>query len=91
MNERIKVFKFISKALFLSRKDRSILKCLANKGVGGLYPGDVVKDLKMSHCNGIKKIIRLREKGYIITEEASNKICINPYMKLALALISLPC
>jgi DNA-binding MarR family transcriptional regulator len=83
--KKIKLLKLIYKGLFLNKIEKKILKCLINKGI--LYPGDIIKDLKISHSNGIKKILNLRKKGYIIIEETSSKFTINPKIKKAINIL----
>ena len=56
--------------------DRQILKSVLTNG--RTYPGDVLKDLKISPSMGLKKIINLRHKGYLIREYESSTIRINP-------------
>ena len=56
--------------------DRQILKRILRQGLS--YPGDVIMSLGISQHLGLRKILGLKDKGYIIKEEDSNRIRINP-------------
>lgn len=60
----------------MNQTDRQILKSVLKHGRS--YPGDVLKDLRISPSMGLKKIINLRQKGYLIRENESSTIRINP-------------
>lgn len=61
---------------FMNPTDRQILKSVLKNGRS--YPGDILRDLKISPTLGLKKIINLRHKGYLIRENESSTIRINP-------------
>ncbi|MDD2570356.1 MAG: hypothetical protein PHN30_05360 [Bacteroidales bacterium] len=77
--KRIEILKGLYHWLMLDRLEKRILKLLLEQGKS--YPGDLVKDLQLSQGSGIKKIIKLRHKGYIVREEDSSLITLNPNMK----------
>jgi len=56
--------------------ERRILKNVLQNG--RTYPGDVLKNLVISPTLGLKKIIELRHKGYIIRDNEASTIRINP-------------
>lgn len=65
-----------SQRSLLSPTERRILKTVLMNG--RTFPGDVVRDLGISQNSGLKKIIDLRHKGYLIRENQSSFIRINP-------------
>ncbi|MFO7615916.1 MAG: Lrp/AsnC family transcriptional regulator [Bacteroidales bacterium] len=77
--KRIGFLKGLYRWLMLDRLEKRILKLLLERGRS--YPGDLVKDLRLSQGPGIRKIIRLRQKGYIVREDQSSLITINPDLK----------
>lgn len=56
--------------------DRRILKNVLQSG--RTYPGDVLRSLGISPTLGLKKIIELRHKGYLIRDNEASTIRINP-------------
>lgn len=77
--KKIGFFKGLYRWLMLDRLERRILKLLLERGQS--YPGDLVKDLQLSQGPGIRKIIKLRHKGYIVRKEQSSLITINPDLR----------
>lgn len=61
---------------FMNPVERQILKSVLRNGKS--YPGDILKDLKISQNLGLKKILSLRQRGYLINENDSSFIRINP-------------
>ncbi len=78
--------KIVYRGLMLDRLEKKILRLLLEKGKS--YPGDLVKDLRLSQGPGIKKIIKLRHKGYIVREEESSRIQINPDLEKTVKIIT---
>ena len=85
MIKKFRVLKFMCKGIFLCNIERKILKLLFEKGKS--YPGDLIKDLKLSNNTGIRSIINLRSKGYIVNEYQSSFIYINPEISDAIKII----
>jgi len=77
--KKIGFYKGLYRWLMLDRLEKRILKLLLERGKS--YPGDLVKDLQLSQGSGIRKIIRLRQKGYIVREDQSSLITVNPDLK----------
>ncbi len=65
-----------SRRSFMNPVERRILKNVLQNG--RTYPGDVLKSLGISPTLGLKKIIELRHKGYIIRDDEASTIRINP-------------
>jgi predicted transcriptional regulator len=84
--KRIEILGFLYRGLFLDRLEKKILKLLLEKDRS--YPGDLVKDLQLSQGSGIKKILKLRNMGYIIREEESSLIRLNPDIKGAIKFLT---
>ncbi len=61
---------------FMNPTERQILKSVLKHGRS--YPGDVLRDLRISPSLGLQKIINLRHKGYLIRENESSTVRINP-------------
>lgn len=56
--------------------EKLILRNILKRGRS--YPGDVVKDLGISQAPGLKKILDLKKRGYIIRDDNSSLLRINP-------------
>ncbi|MCK5822099.1 MAG: hypothetical protein KAH17_09435 [Bacteroidales bacterium] len=61
---------------FMNPTEKQILKSVLKNG--NSFPGDVLRDLRISPSVGLKKIISLRHRGYLIRENESSCIRINP-------------
>ena len=59
--------------------EKLILKNILKKG--RTYPGDVVKDLGISQAPGLKKILELKKRGYLVRDDNSSLMRINPSMR----------
>jgi hypothetical protein len=79
ISKKLNVFGILIRRLFMPPIDRLILKNILNKG--RTYPGDVVKDLGISQAPGLKKILELKRKGYLIRDDNSSLMRINPAMR----------
>jgi hypothetical protein len=76
ISKRLNVLGIRIRRLFLSPVDRLILRNILKKGRS--YPGDVVKDLGISQTPGLKKILELKRKGYLVRDDNSSLMRINP-------------
>jgi len=65
-----------SQRSFVGSTEKRILKTVLK--TGRTFPGDVVRELGISQNSGLKKIIDLRHKGYLIRDNQSSFIRINP-------------
>lgn len=65
-----------SQRSFLSPVEKRILKAVLKNGRS--FPGDIVRDLEISQNSGLKRILDLRHKGYLIRDNESSFIRINP-------------
>ncbi|MDD4645741.1 MAG: helix-turn-helix domain-containing protein [Bacteroidales bacterium] len=65
--------------VFMPPVEKLILGNILKKGTTS--PGDVVKDLGMSQMPGMKKILELKKRGYLVHEDNSSLIRINPKLK----------
>lgn len=76
ISRKLNVFGILIRRLFMSPIDKLILRNILKKG--RTYPGDVVKDLGISQTPGLKKILELKRKGYLIRDDNSSLMRINP-------------
>lgn len=76
ISRKLNVFGILIRRLFMSPIDKLILRNILKKGRS--YPGDVVKDLGISQTPGLKKILELKRKGYLIRDDNSSLMRINP-------------
>ncbi len=60
----------------MNSTDRQILNSVLKNG--NSYPGDVLNDLRISPSIGLKKIISLRHRGYLVRGSKSSILRINP-------------
>jgi len=74
--KRLESIWIASQRSFVGSTEKRILKSVLN--TGRTFPGDVVRDLGISQNSGLKKIIDLRHKGYLIRDKQSSFIRINP-------------
>ena len=71
---------------FMNSTDRRILKNVLQNG--RTYPGDVLKSLGISPTLGLKKIIELRHKGYLIRDKDASTIRINPEKRKVVKIVT---
>ncbi len=79
ISKRLNVLGILVRRLFMPPVERLILRNILKKG--RTYPGDVVKDLGISQAPGLKKILELKRKGYLVHEDNSSLMRINPAMR----------
>ena len=79
ISKRLNVLGILVRRLFMPPVERLILRNILKKG--RTYPGDVVKDLGISKAPGLKKILELKRKGYLVHEDNSSLMRINPAMR----------
>ena len=65
--------------LFMPPIEKLILKNILKKG--RTYPGDVVMDLGIPQAPGLKKILDLKKRGYLVHDDNSSLMRINPAMR----------
>ncbi len=75
ISKKLNVLGILVRRLFMPPIEKLILRNILKKG--RTYPGDVVKDLGISQA-GLKKILELKRKGYLIREDDSSCMRINP-------------
>lgn len=78
-SKKLTVLGIMIRRLFMPTIDKLILKNILKRG--RTYPGDVVKDLGISQAPGLKKILELKRKGYLIRDDNSSLMRINPDMR----------
>lgn len=76
ISKKLNVLGILIRRLFMPPIDKLILRNILKKG--RTYPGDVVKDLGISQTPGLKKILELKRKGYLIRDDNSSLMRINP-------------
>jgi hypothetical protein len=76
---KMNVVGILIRRLFMPPIEKLILRNILVKG--RTYPGDVVKDLGISQTPGLKKILELKRKGYLVHDENSSLMRINPAMR----------
>ena len=59
--------------------EKLILRNILRKGT--TYPGDVVKDLGISQRPGMKKILELKKRGYLVNDDQSSLIQVDPAIR----------
>ncbi|TSA33620.1 MAG: hypothetical protein D4R64_13850 [Porphyromonadaceae bacterium] len=79
ISKKMIFFGILIRRLFMPPIEKLILKNILKKG--RTYPGDVVKDLGISQTPGMKKILELKRKGYLIRDDNSSLMRINPAMR----------
>lgn len=60
----------------MKKTERRILGTLLKRGRS--YPGDIIMDLRMAQSAGVRSILNLTDRGYILHEEGTGYIKINP-------------
>jgi len=78
-SKKLTVLGIMIRRLFMPTIDKLILKNILKRG--RTYPGDVVKDLGISQAPVLKKILELKRKGYLIRDDNSSLMRINPDMR----------
>jgi len=86
MKTNFNVLGILIRRLFMPPIEKLILRNILKKG--RTYPGDVVKDLGISQTPGLKKILELKRKGYLIRDENSSLMRINPSMRKAVKIMT---
>jgi hypothetical protein len=79
ISKKLNVLGILIRRFFMPPIERLILKNILKKGRS--YPGDVVKDLGISQTPGLKKILELKRKGYLVRDDNSSLLHINPDMR----------
>ncbi|MFA6129142.1 MAG: hypothetical protein WC699_17720 [Bacteroidales bacterium] len=77
--KKLQIFGILIRRLFMPPIERLILRNILKKGK--TYPGDVVKDLGISQTPGLKSILALKKKGYLVRDDNSSLMRINPTMR----------
>ena len=78
-SKKLNVFGILIRRLFMPPIEKLILKNILKKGRS--YPGDVVKDLGIPQAPGLKKILELKKRGYLVRDDNSSLMRINPEMR----------
>ena len=87
MNTRkIKVIGILIRRLFMPPIEKLILRNILVKG--RTDPGDVVKDLGISQAPGLKKILELKKRGYLVRDDHSSLMRINPEMRTVVKIMT---
>jgi hypothetical protein len=86
ISKKVHVLGILVRRLFMPPIEKLILRNILNKG--RTYPGDVVKDLGISQMPGLKKILELKKKGYLVREDNSSLMRINPAMRKAVKIMT---
>lgn len=86
MKKRLVVFGLLIKRIFMPSIEKSILRHILKKG--RTYPGDVVKDLGISQAPGLKSILDLKKRGYLIREDHSSLLRINPDKRMVVKIMT---
>lgn len=76
MAKKLIVLGILIRRMFMPPIEKLILRNILKRGRS--YPGDVVKDLGISQAPGLKKILDLKKRGYIIRDDNSSLLRINP-------------
>jgi len=76
---KLNVLGILIRRLFMPPIEKLILRNILRKGRS--YPGDVVKDLGISQTPGLKRILELKRRGYLIRDDNSSLLHINPDMR----------
>jgi DNA-binding MarR family transcriptional regulator len=79
LSKKFVILAGLVRRLWITHTDRQILRKLLERGKA--FPGDVLKDLRLSQNSGLKSIRDLTHKGYIVREDGSSFIRINPEMR----------
>lgn len=74
--KKLNVLGILIRRLFMPPIEKLILRNILRKG--RTYPGDVVKDLGISQSPGLKRILDLKKRGYLVRDDDSSLIRINP-------------
>jgi hypothetical protein len=72
--------------LFMPPIEKLILRNILVKG--RTYPGDVVKDLGIPQAPGLKKILELKRRGYLVRDDHSSLMRINPDKRTAVKIMT---
>jgi predicted transcriptional regulator len=86
ISKKLTILAGLVRRIWMTQTDRQILGKLLEKGRS--FPGDILKDLKISQNPGLKSIRELTNKGYIIRENQSSFIRINPDMRKAVKIMT---
>lgn len=86
ISKKIAILSGLFRRIGMTHTDRQILRNLLDRGRS--FPGDVLKDLRISQNPGLKSIRELTHKGYIIREDKSSFIRINPDMRVAVKIMT---
>ncbi|MFA5816428.1 MAG: hypothetical protein WC865_12490 [Bacteroidales bacterium] len=86
ISKKLKIIGILIRRLFMPPIEKLILKNILKKGK--TYPGDVVKDLGISQAPGLKKILELKRKGYLVRDDDSSLIRINPAMRMVVKIMT---
>jgi hypothetical protein len=79
ISKKLNVLGILIRRLFMPPIEKLILRNILKNGRS--YPGDVVKDLGISQAPGLKRILDLKKRGYIIRDDNSSLLRINPAMR----------
>ena len=74
--KKLNVLGILIKRLFMPPIEKLILGNILKKGK--TYPGDVVKDLRIPQASGLRKILELKKRGYLVRDDHSSLMKINP-------------
>ncbi len=79
LSKKFHVLGILIRRLFMPPIEKLILRNILRKGRS--YPGDVVKDLGISQTPGLKRILELKRRGYLVRDDNSSLLRINPDMR----------
>lgn len=86
ITKKLGVLGVFVRRLFMPPIEKLILRNILRKGK--TYPGDVVKDLGLSQTPGLKKILELKRRGYLVRDDNSSLMRINPEIEKDVEIIS---
>lgn len=86
ISKKLHILGILMRRLFMPPIEKLILRNILTKG--RTYPGDVVKDLRISQAPGLKKILELKRKGYLVRDDHSSLMRINPAMRKVVEIIT---
>jgi hypothetical protein len=76
ITRRIDILRILNLGIRMKKVERRILGTLLKRGRS--YPGDIIMDLRIAQAPGVKTILDLTLRGYILREEGTGFIRINP-------------
>jgi len=76
LTRRIDILRILTLGIRMKKAERRILGRLLKRGRS--YPGDIIMDLKMAQARGVRTILDLTDRGYILHEEGTGFIKVNP-------------